>query len=136
MSSVRQVLQRFGVFPDIAIMQMFIAPNTTDPDMQSTIAIVQGIQRGLNELGFGLHENGILNAKTAAALDRVCGEGWRMRAWLSAYSEVEKAIRLKPTLKAAVSNALSDFTPVTSGFGTAAVLGAIAVGYLLFVRRS
>jgi len=117
------------------VQQMFIAPNTTDPDMQSTIAIVGGAQRGLNELGYGLLENGILNARTAGALDRVVGEGWQFRSWLQIYNDLERAIKLRPALRRA-TDALGDVTPTQSGLGTAAMLGLVTLGYLIFVRRT
>lgn len=133
--TVRQVLKKYGVISDLATTQMFLAPNTTDPDAQATIAIVRGLQRALNRLGAGLLENGVLNVKTAAVLDRVSGEGWRFKTWLQIYNDVDKAIQLKPALGHALS-ALADVTPVKSGLGTGAVLGLITLGYLLFVRRS
>jgi hypothetical protein len=133
--TVRAALERFGVFPDVAVQQMFIAPNTTDPDMQATIAVVGGAQRALNELGFDLVENGILNARTAGALDRVIGTGWQFRPWLQVYNDLERAIRLRPALRRA-TDGLGDVTPTQSGLGTAALLGLATLGYLLFVRRS
>lgn len=133
--TVRAALERFGVFPDVAVQAMFVAPNTTDPDAQATIAIVGGAQRALNELGFGLVENGVLNARTAGAIDQILGEGWRFRPWLQVYNDLERAIRLRPELRRA-TDALGDVTPAQSGLGTAAALGLVALGYLLFVRRS
>lgn len=133
--TVRAALQRFGVFPDVAVQQMFIAPNTTDPDMQATMAIVGGVQRALNELGHDLVENGILNARTAGALDQTLGEGWRFRPWLQIYNDLERAIKLRPAMQRAVDG-LGDITPAQSGIGTGAALGLVALGYLLFVRRS
>jgi len=88
--NVRQMLLSLGVQPflaEMAIPFVWFLPSTTDPDSASVIEIIKALQRGLNRAGYSLPVNGILNTKTAHALDKV-SPGWHEKSFIQIIGDV------------------------------------------------
>lgn len=98
---VRQVIADMGVRPylaSVAIPTLFLTPGESDPSSQPVMIIVQGIQKCLNELGFTVPRNGLMNAATQSAIAQVAGRNWPAVPWMHIYKICRRNKRwnLKP----------------------------------------
>lgn len=136
--SIRQMLVSLGlnrVEATLAVPMMFTAPPASDPDMAGTRAVVKAIQRGLNNLGAHLEEDGYFGAATAAALDKVVlpPQSYCKRPWLDIVKTVKAAegrIALGDDLP--IDRLATDLKP-TPDFTPYVVGGAVAAGILWLV---
>lgn len=91
---VRTVLSDMGVRPYLASMAaptLFLTPGESDPAAQNTMVVVQGIQKCLNELGYNLPRNGLMNAATQNAIAGLVGRNWPAVPWMHLYKVCKRA---------------------------------------------
>lgn len=98
---VRQIIADMGVRPYLASMAvptLFLTPGESDPSSQPVMVVVQGIQKCLNELGFTVPRNGLMNAATQSAIQQVAGRNWPAVPWMHIYKLCRRNKRwnLKP----------------------------------------
>lgn len=101
MQDVRKMLMEFGLgsmTAQLATQSVFFRPRTTDPDAQVTIALVHGVQRGLNALGADLALTGYLDVPTVAALQKVSGMDWHGKRWADIFADLQLAKKIGKSL--------------------------------------
>ena len=94
--SMLDILGKFGlnvVEAGLAIPALAWPVGESPRTHSSTRTLVRGAQIGLNKLGWGLATDGMLGDKTATALARLMGEGWRRSTWSQTYLTLLKAVR-------------------------------------------
>lgn len=90
-SNIREMLKALGskdFGATLAMPMMFMLPRTTQPMADSTIVIVQGVQRGLNRLGWNVPVDGMMDERTKEGLRRVSGNGWDDKSWVQIYGDL------------------------------------------------
>jgi len=136
---VRKMLMSFGIgsyVAEMAIPQMFLLPQTTDPDAQATLTIIEGLQNGLNKVGANLEVNGLLTPATVQVLRHVAGRSWTGKTWLQIYGDVAEMIdngmMLKPSPPRVGSSgpAMGEYTEIGDVY-TAVPLAMLAGGLAL-----
>lgn len=60
-------------------------PGESDPSAQSTMVIVQGLQRMLKRIGIRTPMNGLLDPATQGVLAQAGGRSWRSQPWFQLY---------------------------------------------------
>jgi hypothetical protein len=98
LEDVRTMFEQLGIGDykmPMAIQFAWILPRISDPYAPGVILIIQGLQTGLNKLGFDLPVDGGLGKKTVAALRRVSGPKWYDKTWLQLAGDVVTAEPIK-----------------------------------------
>lgn len=100
----------------MALPMMWVTPAITDRYSNSTIAIVQTLQRH-----FGLPATGQIDAGLATALESCCGRAWQTMTWVKIYRRVAASPRrpVRATGGAAMGafwdDAIAAVTSITGG---------------------
>ena len=92
--TVREMLLALGLKDfgaTLAMPMMYFLPRTTQPMADSTIVIVQGVQRGLNRLGWKVPIDGMMDERTKEGLRRVSGDMWSDKSWVQIYGDLLQA---------------------------------------------
>lgn len=138
-SDLRALFQSFGMgeyHASLAIQSAFFLPRTTDPDAQVTIALVKGVQHGLNELGGNVPTNGILGRRTMDCLRVVSGPMWHGKAWAQIYGDLDAARQqgLQFREEGPKNISLGDYVAVGSMSSDAVSMGALGLAAYLIYR--
>jgi hypothetical protein len=99
--SIRDILSDMGVPPPLASMAtpgLFFTPAESDPAAQNTMVIVQGVQKCLNQMGYNVKMNGLMDAGTQNAIAEVAGRNWASMPWNYIYTvcRMAGAQRMRP----------------------------------------
>ena len=137
MQDARKMLMEFGLgsmTAQLATQSVFFRPRTTDPDAQVTIALVQGVQRGLNALGAGIALTGYLDEPTVAGLQRVSGMDWHGKRWADIFADLQLAKKINTSLAPGSMAGLGGFLP---DLGDPLVIaGVVALGAFFIYRAT
>lgn len=67
---------------------MYLTPFESDPSNAIQLVLVSGAQKLLKRLGYGVSENGRLDAHTQNALSQIVGPAWASRPWNIIYMKL------------------------------------------------
>lgn len=130
--SGRSILQSLGVNEmqaTLALQQIQLQPRTSDPDAAATIVIIKAVQRGMNQIGCPVVENGRLDNGTAACIRNTSGPDWESKTWLEITQDIlllrSSGVRLSAPITQQSMEGLGAI-PFTSTVGMLAILGGIA----------
>ena len=137
---LRALFQSFGMgeyHASMAIQSAFFIPRTTDPDAQVTIALVKGVQTGLNDIGANVPVNGILGIRTMDYLRVVSGPLWHGKAWMQIFGDIDAARQQGLEFHKSTSGgemSLDDYVAVGSASSDLFSIGALGIAAYLIYR--